>query len=152
MSISNDVILGALKLIGSPDVKCFTSWKEFLLAWPTMFGVEINRASITNVTIGMDQPGADETDHLWVRFNNAGVFVGLYAYSQTGWFMFAPSPNAIIRMYGDSTIIPKGFRLADTSNPRLTNAAATALMTQWHSISPGVYDIFDVTWEGLQLV
>lgn len=146
----NDVILGALKLLGKLDCNCFTNWQDFVKSIPSMFAVEIP-ANITNVTISYDMPDDDQHDNLWIRLDAAGSFVGLYVYAVGDWQQIWPVPQGIFRVYGDSRSISPGYMLADATNPHLTAAQVAILQTTWAPATdgtPGVWSIFDVTYEG----
>lgn len=148
MSTDNDVILGALKLIGKIDCECFTSWSDFITKLPKFFAVEIP-SNITNVLVSTSEPNDDQHDNVWFKIDNAGSFVGIFIYAMGDWQQIFPTPQAIIRMYGNSASIPPGYMLIDSSNPHFTAAEVTAIQSSWILAADGLnYSIFDVTYEG----
>lgn len=148
MSTDNDVILGALKLIGKPDCECFTSWADFMSKLNTFWAVEIP-SNITNVTVSTNEPNDDQHDNVWFRLNNAGSFAGIFIYAMGDWQQIFPHPNEIVRMYGDSRNVPPGYMLVDSSNPHFTAAQVVAIQASWLPSADGLaYAVFDVTYEG----
>lgn len=146
----NDVILGALKLVGKLDCMCFTSWLDFVKKLPTIFAVEVP-SSITNVIVSTQQPDDDQQDNIWFKLDNSGSFSGIFAYAMSDWRQIFPPPNALIRMFGNSTLVPDGYLLVDSSNPHFTAAQVTAIQSTWYpapATAPLFYTIFDVTYEG----
>lgn len=144
-----DVITGAIKLQELLEDRCFTGWKDFLKSLPQLLLVEVP-SSITNVIVSAIQPGDDQRDCVWLRLNAAGTFVGIFLYAAGDWNqIFPPSAYTLFRMVGDHRYLPKGYKLADGNNGKLTSAAAAQLMTQWVKDPTGTYYvIFDVTFDG----
>ena len=144
MTESNDVIRGAIKLDNFMEGLCFESFDAFIKALPSMLTVELP-AGITNVTSSSQQPGDDERDHLWVRLDGSGSFLGLFVYAQGAWQQVYPPPNVLYLVYGDSRVIPTGYQLASDS-PNLTSAQITALKGSWliGGTSPVWYSLFHV--------
>lgn len=150
MSESNDVVLGALKLIGKIDCECFTNWADFVAKIPKFFAVEIP-SSITNVVVSTNMPDDDQHDYVWFKISYSGSLAGIFIYAMGDWQQVFPTPNAIIRMYGDSRNVPLGYALIDSSNPHFSAAQVTAIQAAWYpdpATSPLYYSIFDVTYEG----
>lgn len=79
------VILNALKILGLPDLPCFTNFEDLLKSLPEFLGLELPD-SITNVVFSTNEP----LDHgvLWVVSNNAGEIVDLRVYSNGAWVSF----------------------------------------------------------------
>lgn len=148
MAIGTDVIRSAVKLDGLIEGKCFTSWEEFLSELPKMLIVEIP-TGITNVTVGNAQPSSSELDHLWVKTDGAGSFIGLFIYATGSWRQIYPVPNQIFLMYGDSSNIPDGYRLA-SEDPNISAAMLANLQKVWSILttSPTTYSVFHVTYAG----
>lgn len=147
----NDIILGALKLVGKVDCTCFTSIPDFLKAFPKLFAVEVP-ASITNVIVSVNQPDDSQRDSVWFRINAAGVFVGIFIYASGDWQQIWPTPQGVFKMYGDSRSISPGYALVDSNNPHFTAAQVTAMQAvsgNWYPSADGLaYSIFEVTYEG----
>lgn len=129
MSAANDVIRGALKLDNFMESKCFTTWQDFIAAIPSMFSVEVPE-SITNVTVGNVQPGDSDRDHLWIRKDTAGSFMGLYIYAQGSWKKIYPAPNEIFLVYGDSRTLDPGYKVVTDTNV-LTSTEIASLQKIW---------------------
>lgn len=147
--MSNDSITvrGALKINNIPELACFTTFVDLLKALPDYFSVEVPK-TITNVVVSNAQPSDSELGNLWVRTDNAGVIIGLYVFSSGAWVQVSPAPNEIIRMFGNSTNVPAGYRLIATGHPSFTGAEITAIQASWYPTPPqAVYTIFDVTLE-----
>ena len=147
-TIGTDVITGALKLNNFMEGKCFTSWADFIAAVPSMFSVEVP-SNITNVSIGNQQPTSSELDHLWIKQDPSGSFIGLFLYAQGAWQQVYPVPNQIFLVYGDSRNIDPGFTLA-SDDTNLSAAQIQTLQKIWHigGTSPTWYSIFHVTYTG----
>lgn len=148
MSIGTDVIRGAIKLNGFLEGKCFTSWSEFISELPNMLSVEIP-TGITNVTVGIAQPSSSELDHLWIKTDGSGSFLGLFIYTTGSWRQIYPVPNQLFLIYGSSNNIPDGYTLA-SNDPNISPAELANLQKVWTilSTSPTVYSVFHVTYTG----
>lgn len=145
MSTSENVVTGAVKLLNSFDITCYESWPQAVQGLVENLGLVIP-GSVTNVIVSNQQPSNSQTNYIWFRQNSAGEFVGIYLYSDGQWTQFFPAPNQIIRMYGNSTQVPSGFILADSSNPNITAEQAAFLQNTWlPDSSQQFYTIFDVT-------
>lgn len=147
---TTDVIQGALKLLGLPDDKCWSSFSEFLQDFPNLYGVEISN-KITNVIVSNAQPLDSERDTVWIRTDNSGSFIGIFLYGAGTWQQMFPAPNQLFRMYGLSTSLPAGFTLATHVNvPAITTAMETQLKTGWYPAPPsaGPYTVFDAVFTG----
>lgn len=143
-----DVISGAIKLSGLMEGKCFTSWQEFVQALPSMLTIEVP-SSISNVTVGNIQPAADELDHLWIRKDSSGSFVGLYVFSLGKWRQVYPVDGEVIWMNGDSRLIPDGYVLIDTGTSGFTQDVINHIKNMYKLDNTGVYYVyFAVTYVG----
>lgn len=143
----NDVIRGAIKIDNFLQDKCFTSWKDFVLALPQMLTVEVP-TSVTNVTVGTVQPGDDEKDNLWIRRDNSGSFLGMYIFAAGSWKQIFPVPNEIFYVYGDSRQPPPGysfvedvttFSVDELNKMRLIWHVGGTVPTTWYSTYHCVY-------------
>lgn len=149
MPTETDVVEGALKLKGLVDELCATSLAEYTKLLPTLFSVLIP-SSISNVVVGVQQPGDDRRDNLWVRLDNSGDFIGLYVYAQGQWRQVSPVDNQLFYVFGNSTIDIPGFTLA-TDFTGLTTSQKNFLKLQWHwnNDTPGTfYDLFHIVYTG----
>lgn len=148
MPIGTDTVQGVLKLQGLLDEGCFTSWKEFVASIPDLFSVELPN-DITNVTVGSSQPSDSERDHLWIRTDGSGSFVGLLIYASGAWRQIYPAPNQIFLMYGDSRSVPVGYTLV-SDDPNLSTSEVQNLQKIWTQggTSPTWYTVFHVTYTG----
>ena len=146
---SVDVITGTVKLKGFIEDTCYTSLKEFIAALPNILYTEIP-SEATNIVVGSQQPSNDQRDAVWFRQDNAGTFVGVYVYSAGTWKQIVPSPQQIIKMYGDSRSIPDGYQLIDATNPNFTAAEVTAIQSSWiRDVTDTYWTVFEVTFQGL---
>ena len=143
-----DVIRGALKLDNFMENKCFSSWEDFVKAFPSMFSVEVP-PDITNVSIGAAEPSATDRDHLWIKLDGAGSFVGLYIYAQGAWQKIYPLSNQLFFMYGDSRSLPAGYTLA-ANDPNISASQLTQMQKIWTlgGTSPSWWTTFHVTYTG----
>lgn len=149
MSTNQDLVFGTLVPVGLPDTLCFKSAKEYYESIAKNFKPAFSR-SITNVVISSSAPSQDQRESLWIRMSNGGQYIGTYVFSGNDWVQVSPAPNVLERMYGDSRVVPAGYRLADNTNPKLTPAQASFIQSTWHRHSSNLYwDVFDVTYEGI---
>ena len=148
MPVGTDVVRGVLKLEGLLDEKCFTSWQEFVSAIPSLFAVELPN-NITNVTVGATQPSDSERDHLWVKKDGSGSFVGLFIYAQGDWQQVYPAPNQLFLMYGDSRAMPAGYILA-SDDPNISTLELVNLQKIWTEggVSPTWWTVFHAVYKG----
>lgn len=149
MPAKTDVVKGALKIQGLLEDLCFEDVKELIKALPQYLSVEIP-SSISNVVVGVEQPGAGQRDNLWVRTANSGNFVGVYVYALGQWRQIIPVPVQLVRVYGDSRNPPEGYTLA-TEAGVLTESQKLYLKGTWHwhnDVADTYYDIFDVIYTG----
>lgn len=147
MPAKTDLINGALKVTGLLEDLCIESLQELIQTLPQLLSVQIP-ASITNVTIGPEQPGDSERQNLWIRTDNSSDFVGIYIYALGQWRQVYPVPGQLFRIVGDSRTPPKGFTLA-TDSPSLSAAQKTWIVSQWLPNSTNeYYTIFDVVYSG----
>lgn len=148
-TIGVDVVQSALKLIGLPDRKCFTSLADLLKLIPELYAVEIP-TGITNVSIGNAYPPASEQNNLWVRTDSVGSFVGFYIFATGQWRQIYPLPDQIFLIVGDSRSLPPGYTLA-SSDVRLTAQQVANLKKIWTigGTTPATwYSVFHVTFVG----
>jgi hypothetical protein len=148
MTVGVNVIQSALKLLQLPDRQCFTSWTDFLMQIPNLYGVELP-TGITNVTIGNVAPSSSETDNLWIQTNNSGNFVGLFIYITGAWRQIYPLVNQLFFVLGDSRNPPSGYTCAafDNSVSALQLANMKKIWTQGGS-SPDWWTAFHCTFTG----
>lgn len=148
MTVGVDVILSAIKLLQLPDKKCFTNWADLLRQIPDMYGVEIP-TGITNVTIGNSYPADADRDHLWIRTDNSGNFVGLFIYVTGAWRQIYPLPDQLFLVIGDSRSVQAGYTLA-SNDPRVSALQLVNLQKIWTvgGTSPLWYSVFHVTFTG----
>lgn len=132
----SDVIRGAIKLDGLLDTRCFQSWEDFVKALPQLLAVEIP-TSITNVTVGNLQPSEDERDHLWMRKDASGSFVGIYLYGQGAWRKIFPVDGAVTWVAGDSRTPPEGYTVIDTGDPHIDSDTVTHLKQFYREVTIG---------------
>lgn len=146
MSQNPNLITGALKLLGSFDIACYKSWPDAVQGLIDMLAVQFQVSQITNVLVSNTQPSSAEVNDVWFKLDNSGNFVGIFLYSGAEWVQRFPPPNEIIWMFGDSTDIPTGYSLIDSSNANFTATQVTFLQNFWHLDASGLFfDIFQVT-------
>lgn len=134
---------------GLPETLCFKSFKDFFAQLGKYAFVDIPE-DITNVVVSNIQPTSSQLQSVWFRLSNGGTFIGIYIYSQGQWNQIAPTPNGIMRMYGDSRNIPPGFSLIEVGTTGFTSAMVSFLHTQWlRDPSDQYWQIFDTIYEGL---
>lgn len=145
---SSNVVIGAIQVKGLPEEACFTTFKELLQALKDYLVVEIPR-SITNVLFSVEEPAPDQRNYLWVRYNNAGGFVGLYIYAAGAWQLITPVPQGIFWIYGDSDNPPPGYLPILSGHPEFTAAQITFMEAQYYpSGGPAPYSIYAATFIG----
>jgi len=103
------IVKGAVKVEGVPDVTCFTTFTELLRSLGTYLTVEIPNQNFSNIVISNSQPGAADANKIWWRISNSGAFIGIYTYANNIWNQVLPAPNQIFWLYGDSDNPPPGF-------------------------------------------
>lgn len=107
---NQSVIKGAIKVEGIPDSACFTTFSELLKSLGTFLTVEIPNQTFSNIVISNAQPGAADRDKIWWRLSDAGVFIGIFFYSNGVWEQVFPPPQTIFWLYGSSDTPPAGFQ------------------------------------------
>lgn len=138
-----------VKIDGLPDDFQYTDIKSLLEFLVDHLVVEIPD-EITNVVVGNDQPSSSERDSIWIRRNNAGVFVGIYLYSDGQWSQFFPAPKEVIWMYGRSDQIPAGYAIIDDTRNDIDNLAIDAITNRYIEVGGGGYYVyFAVTFTGI---
>ena len=142
------IAFGTVRIKNFPEDTCFTSFQEFLKALQDFLIVEIP-ASVTNVIVSNQEPSTAQRGSVWFKFNNAGVFQGIYLFTNGAWNQMLPAPNEVIWMYGSSDDIPEGFQLIDSDNPNFTAPQITHIQTFFYP-TPGTppYEYFAVTFTG----
>lgn len=146
--MSDDCNLTAeIKLVDLPDSLCFSTLQELIEALPKHL-VACIPANITNVTVGTTQP-TDSAD-VWFRYDSGGRFIGIWVFSAGNWVQFAPTPNGVFWMYGDSGDLPEGYILVDGSNPNFSAGDVTSIQAYFLP-TPGVppYTYFACTFDGI---
>lgn len=148
MTVGVDVIRGALKLDSFLEGKCFTSWADFVAAIPSMFSVEVP-SGITNVTISNQSPSDTDRDHLWIKVDGSGSFLGFFIYTSGAWQQIYPAPNQLFLMYGDSRYPPAGYTVA-TDDPNISATMLANLKKIWTlgGTSPDWWTVFHATYTG----
>lgn len=149
MSLEPAVVDGSLVFKGLLEELCYESLREFVLALPSIFGVQVPK-SVTNVIFSNTQPLDSDRDSLWVRQDNAGKILGFYVFSNGTWRQMLPTPNGVFNMYGDSRDVPEGYVLADENNTALPPGVGLFLKTYWKLDPTNTYYIyFQATYSGL---
>lgn len=139
---SDDSVQGELKITNLPDLACFESFEELLLALPTYLRVYVP-VSITNVVIGNTEPDDTQRNFLWIKRNNAGNVVGFYLFSNGAWNQFIPTPGEITTVVGASNAPPVGYITTDDATT-LTAQQKAFFKGQWRDSGLGYYDVFTV--------
>jgi len=148
MTTDVDVIQGAIKLQQLPDRQCFTNWQDFLRRLPDLLSVEIP-TDVTNVTVGNTYPSDSEQDHLWVKTDSSGNFVGLFLFVTGAWRQIYPLPDQLFLIIGDSRSVPDGYTLA-SDDPRITALMLANLQKIWTigGTTPTWYSVYHATFTG----
>ena len=133
-----------LSIKGLPDLTCFKSFADLLLALPNFLTVEIPD-NITNVTVSNIQPLDTERDHVWFRFSNGGTFIGIYLFTDGSWKQFFPVPQSVYTVYGNSDFPPEGYITTEDSGS-LTSDQKEFFKAQWH-FTGSIFDVFTVVPE-----
>lgn len=138
------IIPNSLKLIGNPDLECFTTFKEFVAAIPSMFGVDVPN-TITNVVVSNIQPTDTQRTAVWFRMSNGGSFIGIYLFTEGAWRQVFPVEGQGYRIFGgDSRDPPFGYIPADQAS-FLSAAEKTFIRQQWfRDPTDTFYTIYDV--------
>lgn len=151
MSSDTDVVQGALKPLGVLENACVESLSDLIKLLPTVLGVEIP-ASISNVVIGVAQPGDDQRQSLWVRFDTSSDFIGLYVYAQGKWRQIYPVPKQVFEVFGNSSLPDTfpGYTLAtEYSGFTTSQKDYYAKKSHWNNDVPNTYwDVFYVVYTG----
>ncbi len=150
MPVPQNISVGTLFLKTLPELPCFSSMEEFLVALPDIYGLSIPD-SITNVIVSNVQPNSDQTAALWVRLSNSGNFMGIYVFSGGNWVQIVPTPNAIQWMYGDSASPPPGYANTDDAGTTyVSNALKASLKALWLAgdKTPPSYEYYSAVWIG----
>lgn len=124
------IINGAVKVLGLPDISCYTNIQEWAQDLANNMIVEIPADELTGVVVSVSQPDASSTDKLWIRRSSSGVIIGGYVYSGGNWTQLFPPPNQVFWMYGDSANPPDGYRFITQGDGTFTTAQYASLMTQ----------------------
>lgn len=142
------VITGAIKFVDVPNDFCITNVTDLIKFIEKNGKIEFDASQVTNVVVSVDQP--TDTTVIWYKLSPSGNFIGIFVYIQSAWQQLFPVPNAVYRVYGNSTDLDPGFALITTSTPGFTAEMVTFLQTQWYQgPSDSFYSIFDVVYVGL---
>ena len=144
-----NVILGALKLLGIPERACFQNWQQFVEAIPQYFAVEVPQ-SITNVIVGSTAPSEDDRDKIWYRRDNNGSFLGVYAFQNGAWRPFySLVPDSVTWTWGNSNSIPDGFILIEQGDSTIPSTVVNFLVGQYIPLPSGPgYQWFAIRFVG----
>lgn len=99
----------AIVILSLPDLCCYPSFLDFLLALPSFLGVELP-TSITNVIFSVIPPSDTQRNFLWIVFDNTGAAVDVRVFSQGGWV----SISSIFKLQNDQWLKARNF--ADNSD------------------------------------
>lgn len=144
-----DSVKAEVKISNLPDLACFTSFGDLLLALPTFLSVFVSR-SISNVLVGNTEPSASQRSFVWIKRNNAGTVLGVFLFSNGAWNQFFPIPGQVSTVSGataDSTNPPVGYITTDDATT-LTIAQKVFFKAQWRDNGSGVFDVYTVVPEG----
>lgn len=145
----NDSAKGALVFQNLTDEICdpLNGPMDLLRLVQKYLGVQIPK-NITNVIIGNETPGQDQTNYLWIRRDASGEILGPYVFCEGAWNkLYAFAPNQIIRVWGDSRTVSEGFTLLTESGAPQTVKDAQA--ATWVRDSTDTYYIsFDIVYTG----
>lgn len=150
MPIIEDVVQGAIKLVGVPERACFRTWQEFIESLPRYLGVEVP-ASVSGVVVGPDSPSEDDKNKVWFRRDPSGVFLGIYAFQNGAWRpLYNYAPGEVIWIAGDSNAVPAGFTLIEKGDPTMPSDVVNAIVGQYVRVSgdPNSYLYFAVRYSG----
>ncbi len=129
-----DVVQGALKLVGLIDRGCYNSWKDFAEDIPNLFAVEIPN-TILGIITSQSEPSEDNRNKLWLRLNTNGGVIGLYIFQNGSWNPFYDVANTNgnneIRWFsGNSASPPDGWKWVTVGDEVVSPETASALLAQ----------------------
>jgi len=151
--IIQDVIRGSLKVNDLPDRVCIRDWRQLIESIPQFMTVEVP-ASASGIIIGATAPGDDDINKLWLRRENSGAVLGLYAFQGGSWNkiynVIQDSGNVEIRWLGGvSTSITPGWILIEENDAVLTSNTVQKIRSEYvPSSTPGVFNYFAVRYVG----
>lgn len=144
-----NVELAPIRITGLPEELCFTTVAEFIAFLKSNSFAEISTETITNVHVGNVQPNSTQRTDAWFFLSNSGKFVGIFMFDGSTWKQVLPAPKEVFWMYGDSTVLPEGFILVDSTNPNFSAPSVTHIQSYFFPVPPqAVYTYFAVTFAG----
>lgn len=147
--VIQDVVQGAVKLVGLPDRARFTSFRDFLEQLPQMLSVELPRG-ISGVIVSAQAPTEDDRNRVWIRRDTSGSFLGIYTFQDGKWKkLYNFVDGQIVWITGDSDILPDDFVLVDTGDATIPSYVVNALKAQYVPKATGSgYAYFAVRFSG----
>lgn len=151
MPMIQNTVASALKVIDLPERACFTTWREFIESIPQFIGVEVP-ASVSGVIVGPSAPGEGDMDKIWFRRDNAGNFLGIYAFQNGAWRILVqqiPGVTEIFWVVGDSENPPEGFTVIAAGDPTMPAATALGITSMYlpNPVGPG-FSYFAMRFSG----
>lgn len=128
MPLLSDVVRAEFVRNGIVEGLCFENIEQFLAAFPSLYSIEIP-SNITNVIVSNVQPLDSQRNAVWFRYSNAGIFIGIYVFSNGAWMQIFPPPQGVFWFYGDSNTPQPGYELIDASNAPVVAAIGLADVT-----------------------
>jgi hypothetical protein len=143
-------VTGAIKAVDLPEDFCITTTRELVKALERYLAVEFGVEQITNVVVSSAEPDAADRDIIWFRLDTSGNFLGIYVFVQGQWDQMFPAPSSVVKMYGDSRDVPRGYALVTEDLAGFTLGMVTKLQEEWLR-DPGdtYWMIFHVVYTGL---
>lgn len=133
--VPTNVLNGKVVITGLPDEACYTTFPELLQALVNYLGIEIPLDDISNVVIGVSQPGDADRNKLWVRRAPSGAVMGLYTFSEGKWISIFPGGDSktvqIFWFVGDSRTPPPGYQTLAKGDGTLPSSQFDKLQLQW---------------------
>lgn len=148
MTLPTSIIKGSVVVQGVPQEACFETFAQLLQSLGTYLSVEIAASAFSNVIVSNVQPGAADRGKLWLRLSNAGSPIGFYVYSATKWVQFAPAPNQVTWLFGDSANPPPGWILMPDDGQRISNADYAVLIAMAIPAGAGPYSYYPAIFVG----
>lgn len=133
-AIPSNTITGNLVVKNLPETFCFESAHDLIEQLPSLLGVEIPSANVSNVVVSNAQPTDSETTKIWFRFNNAGSFVGIYVFTEGAWtpiYLINDSKHIQIEWFSSTDgTAPTGWVEITASTPGFPPGVAAGLAAQ----------------------
>lgn len=147
--IIDNVVRGALRVNGLPELNCFRSFADFIKALPELLSVEVPEGAY-GVTVGADEPGEQDRTKLWVRRDNSGGLIGLYAFQGGAWKpLYGPVPGEVKFIFGDSNIPPEGWEVILPGDGTMPSEVVNRLVSTYvPNVGTGGYYYFAVRYVG----